>query len=284
MWGFIGWKAAGFPSTPHSTQFKFSTPPTLDSLHNAAHWGEKWTPKAKLKESKVFTCWILLLLWTRLRAWGMVPVIGIKCELSFLRGQDMEKHRRARCQRKYYSSPAIEVWTQSCDGKGQSGSLWQLPVEMLHTHDTVKVHYLFPHNPFKSFQSPTAAMLPKYIKRWLWFVCIWVRFPMSPSISQWFCWTHNSSLFSPSFLPRSLSLSAWPRRDIAARTQKDETHRVDLRSKCVVISFISKYFTFPLKMNVSCQVTFKCKGCTQITNLLYSYISCESSKRSVNHK
>lgn len=71
MSGFIGWKAAGFPSTPHSTQFKISTPLTLYSLHNC-NTGSlgKMNTKGKLKESKVFTCWIRLLLWTRLRAWG----------------------------------------------------------------------------------------------------------------------------------------------------------------------------------------------------------------------
>ncbi len=48
-------------------QFEISAPPTL---HSHSVHRRKVNTKGKLKESKVFTCWILLLLWTRLRAWG----------------------------------------------------------------------------------------------------------------------------------------------------------------------------------------------------------------------
>lgn len=68
MWWFTGWKAVKFLSTPHSTQFQISAPLTLHSHHH--RWGCGGNTKGKLKKSKVSTCWILLLLCTRLRAWG----------------------------------------------------------------------------------------------------------------------------------------------------------------------------------------------------------------------
>lgn len=78
----------------------------------------------------------------------------------------MEKHRGAPCQRKYYSSPVIEVW-KLCKAVMEMGraALWQLLSEMPCTHGTVKVHYLFPHGPFNSSKSRTTAVLQKYIQK-----------------------------------------------------------------------------------------------------------------------
>lgn len=174
MWGFIGWKAAGFPSTPHSTQLKFSTPPTLE---------RKMNTEGKWKESKVFTCWILLLLWTRLWARG--------CHWhkvwTFLRTRP--GHGEAP-----RGAVSEEILLQPCDWSVDSKLWWKRAERLSSWNATYAWHcesaFSFFHTSLSSLSK--APLLQCYIKRWLWFVCVWVRFPMSPSISQWFCWTHNS--------------------------------------------------------------------------------------------
>lgn len=230
MWGFIGWKAAGFPSTPHSTQLKFSTPPTLERKMNTegCHWHKVWT-----------------FLRTR-PGHGEAP-----------RGAVSE-----------------EILLQPCEWSVDSKLWWKRAERLSSWNATYAWHcesaFTFFHTSLSSLSK--APLLQCYIKRWLWFVCVWVRFPMSPSISQWFCWTHNS-----------LSLCVTSRWHSYSNTDGRDTPSGSPlggggEQKYVVISFISKYFTFPLKMNVLCQVTFKCKGCTHVLFLHFMWTQQEVRK------
>lgn len=207
--------------------------------------------KGKLKESKVFTCWILLLLWTRLRAWG--------CHWYKVWTFLLTRPGHGEAPRGAVSE---KILLQPCDWSVDS-KLWWKRAERLkrYIRMTLWKCITFFHTSLSRLSK--APLLQCYQNTSRGDFDLWA-FPMCPSISQWFCWTHNSSLFSPSFLPRSLSLCVTSRWHSYSNTEgRDAPSGSPLREggeqKYVVISFISKYFTFPLKMNVLCQVTFKCK-------------------------
>lgn len=74
----------------------------------------------------------------------------MKCELSSVRGRDLEKHRgEAACQRKFSSSAAAEVWAEMERAERQ---------QKCYTPGTLKSALPFPqHIPFKAFQSCDAT-------------------------------------------------------------------------------------------------------------------------------
>lgn len=261
MWGYTGWKAVGFPSIPHSTQFKISTPLTLHCLHNC-NTGPLGGRGYQWKESKVFTCWIFPLLWTRLRARG--------CHWykvwTFPRMRP--GHGKAPG-----GTVSEKILLQPCDWSVDLKLWWKRAERLLSGNCQLKCYIRVPlwkcitflHAAhFNPLQSPTAAMLRKYIKRWVWFVCIWVWFPMSPPFLSSSVET-RLLLFSQSPPPpRSLSnLSvtshSCPLRHPRTRHTETISTQGGKAETCCLFFFISKCFTFAMKINVWCEATFKCK-------------------------
>lgn len=113
---------------------------TLLHTVTVAHWRREVHTEGKLKESKVFTCWILIVLSARLRARG--------CRWykmwTFLRMRPGTWKSTGGQHVREYTTPALRLkcGLKAVMEKGRS-ALWQLPAEMLYTHATVKVHYLF---------------------------------------------------------------------------------------------------------------------------------------------
>lgn len=169
---------------------------------------------------------------------------------------------------------------------------------MLHTHDTVKVHYLSPHNPFNPLPKPHCCTVTE-IHQEVGLICVHSQCPLHLSVVL----LNTTSLFltvsPPLYLCGDLPTT---RHSLPTQTPEDEPRREHLHSgggKAEICSLVFLFFFFHLKIfylriNVLYKLTFKCTASAGITqpkwktsnvgSMLYSYISCQTNKRSENHK